>query len=99
VGSLRLDQAVALDDLQALGEAARETWLLPPDRLLEHLPRVDLDDPLAGRFLNGQAVGAQTVEDGQLRGPCRVYQGGQLLGVGEGNPDGQLRPARLIARG
>lgn len=98
VGSLRLDQAVALDDLQALGEGASGTWLLPPDRLLEHLPRVDLDDPLAGRFLNGQAVGAEAVP-GQLKGPCRVYQAGVLLGVGEGGPGGQLQPTRLIARG
>jgi tRNA pseudouridine55 synthase len=95
VGGLRLDQAVTLDDLQALGEASRLAWLLPPDKLLEHLPRVDLEEPLAGRFLNGQAVRTGTV----LSGSCRVYCAGALTGVGEGGQGGELRPARLIARG
>lgn len=94
VAGLRLDQAVTLDDLQALGEAARLAWLLPPDRLLEHLPRADLDESLAGRFLNGQAVRSP----GVAQGPVRVYQAGALLGVGESGPAGELRPARLIAR-
>jgi tRNA pseudouridine55 synthase len=94
VAGLRLDQAVALDDLQALGEASRLTWLLPPETLLQHLPRVDLEEPLAGRFLHGQAVRPASL----TQGPVRVYQAGALLGVGEGEPEGDLRPARLIAR-
>jgi tRNA pseudouridine55 synthase len=93
VAGMRLDQAVTLDDLQALGEASRLAWLLPPDKLLEHLPRIDLEEPLAGLFLNGQAV-----TKGVSPGPARVYQAGVLLGVGEGGPGDQLRPARLIAR-
>jgi len=95
VGALRLDQAVALDDLQALGEESRRAWLLPPDRLIEHLPRVDLEEPLAGRFRNGQAVQARALP----AGACRVYQAGVLLGVAEASAAGQLQPARLIARG
>jgi tRNA pseudouridine55 synthase len=94
VAGLRLAQAVTLDDLQALGEASRLAWLLPPDRLLEHLPRVDLAAPQAGRFLNGQAVRLP----GVAQGPVRVYQTGALLGVGESGPEGELQPARLIAR-
>jgi tRNA pseudouridine55 synthase len=94
VAGLRLDQAVSLDDLQALGEASRLAWLLPPDRLLEHLPRVDLEEPLAGRFLNGQAVLTGVLSPG----PVRVYRAGVLLGVGEGGPGAELRPARLLAR-
>lgn len=94
VGSLRLDQAVTLDDLRALGEASRLAWLLPPDRLLEHLPRVNLDAPRSGRFLNGQAVRLA----GVAQGPVRVYRAGTLLGVGEGCAEGELQPARLIAR-
>ena len=94
VGGLRLDQAVSLDDLQALGEEGRRAWLLPADRLLEHLPRVELDEPLAARFLQGQAIRPGSAGPG----PCRVYAGGALLGVGEGGAGGELQPARLIAR-
>jgi tRNA pseudouridine55 synthase len=93
VGALRLDQAIALDDLQALGERARRTWLLPADRLLEHLPRADLEEPLASRFLNGQAVPLE----GRQAGLVRVYAAGALLGLGQGGPAG-LQPARLVAR-
>jgi tRNA pseudouridine55 synthase len=93
VGALKLAQAVSLDDLQALGEEGRLAWLLPPDRLLEHLPRIDLDEGLASRFLNGQSVSSPASGDG----PSRVYAGGKLLGVGERGPAG-LQPARLVAR-
>jgi|CXWL01.1.fsa_nt_gi tRNA pseudouridine55 synthase len=95
VAGFRLDQAVALDDLQALGPEARRTWLLPPDSLLEDLPRLDLPEDLEGRFLNGQMVAFAAAS----HGPCRVYgKAGILLGVGEGGPGAELRPARLIAR-
>ena len=95
VAGFRLDQAVALDDLQALGPEARRAWLLPPDSLLEELPRLDLPEDLEQRFLNGQMVALAAAG----RGPCRVYgKAGILLGVGEGGPGPELRPSRLIAR-
>jgi len=95
VGGLRLDQAVTLEDLQALGETALLAWLLPPERLLEHLPRVDLDAALAGRFQNGQAVRTAA---GVGTGALRVYGEGRLLGIGNGDAEGLLHPGRLTAR-
>jgi len=94
VGALSLKQAITLEDFQALGEAARLAWLLPPDSLIEHLPRVDLEEAVAARFLNGQ-----TVRQAAPQGPCRVYRAGALLGIGEAGPGDALLPARLIARG
>jgi tRNA pseudouridine55 synthase len=99
VAGFRLDQAVALDDLQALGEAARCAWLLPPDSLLGDLPRLVLPVALAARFLNGQAVLLDALP-AALPGPCRVYrEAGGLLGVGESGPGGELHPVRLLASG
>ena len=96
VGAYRLDQAVALDDLQALGEESRLAWLLPPDSLLDGLPRMDLPAKLAERFLQGQAVPVQAGRPG----PCRVYRdAGALLGVGEAGPGNELHPVRLLASG
>ena len=92
VAGFRIEQAIALDDLQALGPEARKTWLLPPDRLLEDLPRQDLDEDRASRFLHGQAV-AVDAEAGRWR----VYAGGALLGVGETGAEG-LKPVRLLAQ-
>jgi tRNA pseudouridine55 synthase len=97
VAGLRLEQAVTLEDLQALGEVARLAWLLPPDRLIDHLPRVDLEEGVAARFLDGQAVRLAAPLPAP-RGPCRVYRAGALLGVGEGAPGDALLPSRLIAR-
>jgi len=95
VGGFRIEEAVTLDDFQALGDAGRVAWLLPPDRLLGELPRIDLEEPFAGRFLQGQAV--------PVTGPagsCRVYRrGGALLGVGEVRGGGTLHPVRLLASG
>lgn len=94
VAGFSLDRAVALEDLQALGEQARQAWLLPADSLLDGLPRLDLEAGQAARFLNGQAI---ELEGGE--GPCRVYQReGHLLGVGETLPGVGLRPVRLLAR-
>ncbi|MGH9580837.1 MAG: tRNA pseudouridine(55) synthase TruB [Terriglobales bacterium] len=94
VGGMRIEQAVSLDDLQALGETGRAAWLLSPERLLEDLPRLDLEEEAARRFLNGQPL---TLE--APAGACRVYlRRGPLLGVGEGRSGGGLRPVRLIAR-
>ena len=91
----RLEQAVALEELQAMDMAGREARLLPPDGLLAGLPRLELDTEQAGRFLNGQAVAVAAPA-----GPCRVYgRSGPLLGVGEAGAAGALRPRRLLARG
>lgn len=91
----RLDQAVVLDKLQALSDEARRARLLPADSLLAELPRLDLDEQQAARFLNGQAIDVNG-----SAGPCRVYRReGPLLGVGETRTGFGLRPVRLLARG
>ena len=102
VAGFRLDRAVTLDDLQALGEESRLAWLLPPDSLLEELPRMDLPAALAERFLKGQAVTFQAAPAALAArgGPCRVYrEAGALLGVGEAGPGNELHPVRLLASG
>jgi len=89
-----LDQTVTLEDLRAMGEVARLRRLLPVESLLAHLPRVALDAAEAARFLQGRPV---ALEERQL-GRCRaVDRGGALLGVGEINAGGDLRPVRLLA--
>jgi tRNA pseudouridine55 synthase len=94
VAGFRLDRAVTLDDLQAMGGAARTAWLLPADSLLADLPRLELAEEQARRFFNGQSIPLQA-----SAGPCCVYraQEGALLGVGEVGAQGGLRPVRLLA--
>ena len=52
-GSLNIDQAVTLEQLQALSEAQRDALLLRPDALVAGWPAVHLPDDEAGRFLTG----------------------------------------------
>ncbi len=52
-GALSIEQAITLDQLQALDEAGRDARLLRPDVLVAAWPEVDLPDDEAGRFLTG----------------------------------------------
>ncbi len=92
VGALAVAQAVTLDDLAALSEAAREAWLLPPDALLQSLPAVTLDEQSAARFTHGNPVASVAAP-----GKCRVYGLGRLLGLGEADGQGRVQPRRVIA--
>lgn len=94
-GSFRIDEALTLERLQAASGEQRDGWLLPLERLLAGMPRVDLAGPLAGRFAQGQAVRPEALPAGR----CSVYGAqGEFLGVGEAGPTGELRPQRLVAR-
>jgi tRNA pseudouridine55 synthase len=90
----RIEQAVTLDQLQQVDEAGRDRLLLPLDRLLEGLPRLELSEVEAERFAKGQAIPFPQAQAGRYR----VYreQGG-LLGVAEAGRDGALQPQRLLA--
>ncbi|HEX9184755.1 MAG TPA: tRNA pseudouridine(55) synthase TruB [Burkholderiales bacterium] len=91
----RLAEAVTLDAVQAADEAGRDRLLLPLDRLLGPLPRLELTEPLADRFAMGQAVPlAQAVP-----GRYQVHRArGGLLGVADMVADGVLQPRRLLAQ-
>lgn len=92
-GAFRIEDAVTLELLQADTAAARDARLLPLERLLGGLPRVDLPAALAERFARGQALRMAQAPAGQ----CSVYgQQGRLLGLGEGRAPGELRPRRLV---
>lgn len=93
-GSFRVEEAATLDELQREGTEAREARLLPLERLLAGLPRVDLPAPEAMRFAQGQALRMEHAPSGH----CSVFGlQGRLLGLGEGGVAGELRPRRLVS--
>ncbi len=95
IGSLRLEEAFALDALEAMTPEAREALLQPADALLTTLPRLDLDADATQRFGHGQAVPAVR---GPIAGQLRIYaDDGRFLGLGRAAPDGWVAPARLVA--
>jgi tRNA pseudouridine55 synthase len=93
-GGFRIEDAVTLDQLRSDAAEARDARLLPLERLLAGLPRVDLAAAQAERFARGQALRLEQVPLGR----CSVYgQQGRLLGLGEARVAGELRPRRLVS--
>ena len=90
-----LEDAATFEALERMTSGARDRRLLAVDRLLEGLPPVLLDAPLAARFRQGQSV---RLEDGAQPGEKRVYgPGGSFLGLGALEQAGELRAVRLMA--
>lgn len=93
VGTLTLDAAVTLEQLEQMPVEQRRACLLPVDALISALPRVDLGDLQARRFCHGNAIDAAGPT-----GRCRVYgPDHRLLGTAELDEHGVLSPRRLIA--
>lgn len=97
VGDLDLADAVTLEQITAApeqdeaGHPMRDALLAPVDALLRRLPAVQLSGDDAERFAHGNPVAVAQA------GPCRVYAGGRLLGLGIGDAAGRLHPKRLVA--
>ena len=95
VGALRIVDALTLDQLNAMPEEERAQHLLAPDSLLQTLPAVHLDEESAQRFGHGNPV--MTVLDPDIAlGKCRVYDPVRLLGLGEVDAAGMVKPRRLV---
>jgi tRNA pseudouridine55 synthase len=91
---LHIGEAATLDAIQAADEAERDRLLLPLERLLGNLPRLELPEPLAGRFARGQAIALARASPGRYQ----VHRAsGGLLGVADADADGLLHPRRLLA--
>lgn len=92
-GRFRVADAVPLDRLGSMSQAMRAQHLLPLAALLGGLPRAELDAEQEARFRNGQTLKAFSEQ-----GLCAVYASdGSVIGLGEADRDGQLRPRRLVA--
>lgn len=92
-GRFSVQDAVALDALAAMPESRRTRHLLPLPELLAGLPRAELDAEQEARFRNGQTLKGVLSE-----GLCAVYgAGGGVIGLGQADRAGALRPLRLVA--
>ena len=95
VGALTLDDALTLDGLEALSTGQRRAALQPADALLDSLPRVELDESLAGRFRQGQRLAIEAEPRGAR---VRVYAPHEeLLGTANVTEWGVVAPERLIS--
>jgi tRNA pseudouridine55 synthase len=95
VGRLILEGAVTLQALEDMPAQVRRTCLQAVDTLVASLPRIELDEPLAGRFRLGQRLAIEA----QPRGArVRVYAPHEeLLGTANVSEWGVVAPERLIS--
>ena len=97
VGGLGLDTAVTLADWEAMATVLRADRLLPPDRLVDHLPKVALDAPRAACFRQGQTVAVGEVAAEAASARVYAVDDGAFIGLGARLADGLLKPLRLVA--
>jgi len=92
VGPFTLEQAIELEALEAMSSSRRRERLLPPQALLDSLPRLTLGGDLTARFRQGRAVPADLAD-----GNVAVFgEKEAFLGTGEVY-GGVLKPKRLLA--
>ena len=99
-GPLDLAQAVTIEQLGAMDEAAREARLLPADVLLSNWPEVRLPDDEAGRFLSGLRRRTALADAPAVRvyGPQpRAFLGSAHISGGELIADRLLSPPEVQA--
>lgn len=93
IGEFSLDDAYSLAQLEAMDAAQRDACLMPLDRLVQDLPRLELDEVQASRLAQGQKLG---LTDGYPDGKRRLYTAGRFIGLGE-LASGRLVPSRLLS--
>lgn len=91
-----IGDAVELEALESLTREQARALLAPPDRALEHLPAVELDQQQAERIAQGQRLaGLRAAHSGQVR----IYGPNAFIGVGQMDGTGRLKPVRLFTAG
>lgn len=97
VGPFNLEQAVTLNQLEALSLEERDARLLPVDAMLYGLPEICLDELSSGNFLRGHEVARSNLPEAGL---ARIYDIRQrFIGVGVITQEGRVRPKRVLASG
>jgi tRNA pseudouridine55 synthase len=96
VEGFTLDKAVTIDALEALAQKARiSEVLLDIDAMIQDLPRRELDETLAKRFMLGQRIKIDVSTTLEIETRVRVYSQNRLLGLAS-LQHGVLSPVRLV---
>jgi tRNA pseudouridine55 synthase len=91
-GRFRVEDAVGLEALERMGVAERRGRLLKLPALLEGLPKAELDARDEARLRQGQVLRIS----GLQAGLCAVVRpDGEVIGLGNADGDGGLKPLRL----
>ena len=95
VGTLRMQDAICLEALEAESPGKRAERLFSVDAPVEVLPRIDMDPAQAQCLIHGRLVQHRA---GDEVGLVRLYDAssGRFLGVGTRDASGTITPRRLM---
>jgi tRNA pseudouridine55 synthase len=97
VGTFEAAEMLEMTDLEQLAEndpGELRSCLLPPDRALDSLEKVEIDEHSSRKFVSGQAI---SLGNPAAKGLIRVYGTGDgFLGVGSLAGGGRLAPKRVF---
>jgi tRNA pseudouridine55 synthase len=98
-GAFRVEEALPLDVVQA-DPARGEAALLPPERLIGHVPALRLSPDGCRRAAHGNEVAPRHLADGNPAGGAGPFQlldpEGRLVAVAERGADAILRPVVVL---
>ena len=95
IGNIDVADASTLDELATCSATELAARVKPVDFLLQSLPPVVLGKADSDRLSNGMAVQLADAAHGQVRA---YREDGRFLGLGEVDPQGLLKPKRLVSK-
>lgn len=98
-GAFRIEDALTLDEIDALYQARRlEEALMPMDFPIGHIPRIDVGVEHMHAVENGNPLRRNWIRGELPQGPVRIYIGGEFCGMGEKDADGLIRFRAMLLR-
>ena len=98
-GAFRIEDALTLEEIDALYQAGRlEEALTPMDYPIGHIPRIDVGVEHMHAVENGNPLRQSWIRCEVPEGPVRIYIGGEFCGIGVKDADGLIRFRAMLLR-
>ena len=96
VGSLKVMDALTIDQLEVMPQDERDKVLMPMDELVSYLPSVEVNEAMSLMLCQGNPL---FVPQAPSQGWVRLYgRSAGFLGLGEVLEDGRIGPRRMFQR-
>ena len=98
-GVFTLENALTLEEVDALGAEGLEARLLPMDAAISHLPAVRAEARHRAAVRNGMPLRPEWLDAPAPQAPAlRVYVGGEFAGIGAPREDGSVRFRAMLLK-
>ena len=98
-GVFTLENALTLEEVDALGAEGLKARLLPMDAAISHLPAVRVEARHRAAVRNGMPLRPEWLDAPAPQAPAlRVYVGGEFAGIGAPREDGSVRFRAMLLK-